>query len=37
MRGFAVFAFVVAVVLSGAPPVALALIGLGGALWWWWR
>lgn len=36
MRSAAAYLFIGAVVLSGAPPVALALIALGLALWWWW-
>lgn len=37
MRTAAVYVFIAAVVLSGAPVPALVLIALGVALWWWWR
>lgn len=37
MRTAAVYVFIGAVVLSGAPAPALVLIALGVALWWWWR
>ena len=37
MKSAAFLLFLVAVVFSGAPAVALGLAGAGAFLWWFWR
>lgn len=37
MKSAAFLLFLVAVVFSGAPAVALGLAGAGAVLWWFWR
>jgi hypothetical protein len=37
MKSAAFLLFMVAVVFSGAPAVALGLAAAGAALWWFWR
>lgn len=37
MKSAAFLLFIVAVVFSGGPAVALGLAGAGAVLWWFWR